>query len=129
MYVILAVVAVLLLLNLLGMYFLQPHITFPRPPVYAQRPGTLLSPGKNQASTRCPSASSQSDSPPSVAKAPGRCVDSGGRGNVIRGCRKYMHSRLTSSSTATTARIMYMRGLRNEKGPGPRGGSGPILFI
>jgi pimeloyl-ACP methyl ester carboxylesterase len=45
MYVILAVVAVLLLLNLLGMYFLQPHITFPRPPVYAQRPGTLAAVG------------------------------------------------------------------------------------
>lgn len=41
MFMILAVVAVLLLLNLLGMYFLQPHITFPRPPVYAQRPGVL----------------------------------------------------------------------------------------
>src|SRR6188508_1563390 len=45
MYVILAVVAVLLLLNLLGMYFLPPHITFPRPPVYAQRPGTLAAVG------------------------------------------------------------------------------------
>jgi len=42
---ILAVVATLLLLNLLVMYFLQPHITFPRPPVNAQRPGALANVG------------------------------------------------------------------------------------
>jgi pimeloyl-ACP methyl ester carboxylesterase len=45
MYAILAVVAVLLLLNLLGMYFLQPRITFPRPPVHAQRPDVLATVG------------------------------------------------------------------------------------
>src|SRR4051812_36901613 len=45
MYAILAVVAVLLLLNLLGMYFLQPRITFPRPPVHAQRPEVLAAVG------------------------------------------------------------------------------------
>src|SRR4051812_32502086 len=45
MYAILAVVAVLLLLNLLGMYLLQPRITFPRPPLHAQRPGVLAAVG------------------------------------------------------------------------------------
>jgi pimeloyl-ACP methyl ester carboxylesterase len=45
MYAILAVVAVLLLLNLLGMYLLQPRITFPRPPLHAQRPDVLAAVG------------------------------------------------------------------------------------
>jgi fermentation-respiration switch protein FrsA (DUF1100 family) len=45
MYAILAVIAVLLLLNLLGMYLLQPHITFPRPPFDAQRAGALTAVG------------------------------------------------------------------------------------
>jgi pimeloyl-ACP methyl ester carboxylesterase len=39
---ILAVVAVLLLINFLAMYFLQPRITFPRPPAYLQKPQSLL---------------------------------------------------------------------------------------
>ena len=42
---ILAVVAVLLLINLLCMYFLQPRITFPRPPVYLQKPQALTAAG------------------------------------------------------------------------------------
>jgi pimeloyl-ACP methyl ester carboxylesterase len=45
MYVILAVVAALLLLNLLGMYLLQPYITFPRPPIQAQRLEALAAAG------------------------------------------------------------------------------------
>ena len=45
MYMILAVVAVLLLVNLLCMYFLQPRITFPRPPLSTQRPGALATEG------------------------------------------------------------------------------------
>lgn len=45
MYAILAVVVVLLLLNLLGMYLLQPRITFPRPPIHAQRLGALAAVG------------------------------------------------------------------------------------
>lgn len=42
---ILAVVAVLLLINLICMYFLQPRITFPRPPVYMQKPQALTAAG------------------------------------------------------------------------------------
>ena len=45
MIVILAVVAVLLLINLLCMYFLQPRITFPRPPAYLQKPESLVAAG------------------------------------------------------------------------------------
>jgi hypothetical protein len=45
---ILAVVAVLLLLNLVGMYFLQPRITFPRPPPYLQKPEALIAAGGEQ---------------------------------------------------------------------------------
>jgi len=43
--VILAVVAVLLLINLLCMYFLQPRITFPRPPASLQKPESLVAAG------------------------------------------------------------------------------------
>lgn len=45
MVVILALIAVLLLVNLLGMYFLQPRITFPRPPVHAQIPQAVVRAG------------------------------------------------------------------------------------